>query len=117
MTSYDESCVFCRIVHGDLPSRRVYEDDLILAFHDIQPAAPTHVVVVPKGHIASLQALSEDDDAMVARLLRATQTVAEAEGLIDRGYRVITNVGNDGGQTVDHLHFHVLGGRQLGSLG
>jgi histidine triad (HIT) family protein len=110
-------CIFCRIVSGDIPSARVYEDALVVAFRDIQPAAPVHVLVVPREHVGSLHDLSEQHDELAGALLRATRRVAEQEGVATTGYRVLTNVGEHGGQSVDHLHFHVLGGRQLGALG
>ncbi|HVB11411.1 MAG TPA: histidine triad nucleotide-binding protein [Bacillota bacterium] len=103
-------CVFCRIVNGDIPSRRVFEDGDIVAFHDVAPQAPTHVLVIPRRHVTSLAEL--DDPALAGRLLHVAAEVAKSLGL-QGGYRVVVNTGPDGGQTVDHLHLHVLGGRSL----
>lgn len=106
------SCVFCRIVRGELPARRILEDDDVVAFHDISPVAPVHALVIPKRHVASLDAL--DDLALHGKLLAIAARVARTLGLADRGYRVVVNTNDDGGQTVFHLHLHVLGGRALG---
>ena len=113
----DQECIFCRIVRGEIPGERVYEDETIVAFRDIQPAAPVHVLVLPREHIRSISDLREDDGPIAAALLLAAGQIAELEGLKERGYRVVTNIGAWGGQTVDHLHLHVLGGRQLRALG
>jgi histidine triad (HIT) family protein len=113
----DPECIFCRIIRGEIPGTFVHRDDQLVAFRDIQPAAPVHVLVVPRRHIASLADLAADDAGLAAALLQAANRVAVAEGLADSGYRVITNVGASAGQTVRHLHFHVLGGRPLGPLG
>jgi histidine triad (HIT) family protein len=106
-------CLFCKIVAGSIPAKRVYEDELSLCFADIHPQAPTHLLVVPKEHIASLAETTESHAALLAHLLAAAASVARAAGL-DGGYRVVINTGPDGGQTVDHLHLHVLGGRAMG---
>jgi histidine triad (HIT) family protein len=103
-------CVFCRIVRGELPSRRVYEDDDAVAFADIAPQAPTHVLIVPRRHVASLDEL--DDPALAGRLLVRAAALAASLGL-KGGYRVVVNTGPDGGQTVGHLHLHLLGGRAM----
>jgi histidine triad (HIT) family protein len=113
----DPECIFCRIANGEIPSAMVYEDDLVIAFRDIHPAAPVHVLVVPRRHVASLNSLTDDDAALAAGLLRAAREVAKREAVADAGYRVVTNIGANGGQSVDHLHFHVLGGRPLRALG
>lgn len=105
-------CLFCRIVAGEIPATVVLEDDDVLAFRDIAPQAPTHVVVVPKAHHADVAALSAADPALAGRLLAAGARVAEQEGLAD-GHRFVLNTGRDGGQTVFHVHLHVLGGRGL----
>lgn len=110
-------CIFCRIVRGEIPATVVYQDDDVVAFRDIQPAAPLHVLIVPREHIPSLHALTAEHHDLAATLLDAARKVAEQEGAVERGYRVATNVGQWGGQSVGHLHFHVLGGRQLGALG
>ena len=106
-------CLFCKIVRGELPSTKVYEDDGILAFRDIHPAAPTHVLVVPKTHRDSLSACAAEDEALLGRLMLAANRVAAAEGL--EAFRLIVNNGSDAGQTVGHLHLHVLGGREMGA--
>ena len=107
------SCLFCRIVAGEVPATVVHETDRTLAFRDITPQAPTHVLVIPRDHHADLAALSDADPDAVAELVGAAVAVARAEGL-DGGYRVVANTGDDGGQTVHHLHLHVLGGRGMG---
>jgi len=109
-------CIFCKIVEGTIPSRKVYEDDQILAFHDIQPQAPVHLLVIPKKHIASLDAAASDDADLLGRTMLAAKQVARDAGLADRGYRVVTNIGQDAGQVVFHIHLHVLGGEKLAGL-
>lgn len=106
------SCLFCKIIAGEIPSAEVYEDENVYAFRDINPQAPTHVLVVPKEHIESADAISKDNSQSVASIFEAIPKVAAACGLTN-GYRVITNVGEDGCQTVKHIHFHVLGGEKL----
>jgi histidine triad (HIT) family protein len=106
-------CLFCRIVSGDLPSTRVWEDDLVYAFEDINPQAPVHVVVVPRKHLATLNDLTGDDEAVAGRLLRAGVEIAKERGIAENGYRTVINVNKDGGQVVYHVHLHVLGGRRL----
>ena len=105
-------CLFCKIVAGDIPSTKVYEDETVLAFRDINPQAPTHVLVIPKTHIASAAEISSDNAALVAHCLEVAAIVAKQEGLTG-GFRLVSNCGSDAGQTVNHLHFHVLGGKQL----
>jgi histidine triad (HIT) family protein len=107
----DPSCLFCRIVADELPSTRVHEDDAVIAFRDIAPRAPTHVLVIPREHIASAADLTEAHGPILGRLFAVAADVARSEGIADAGYRVVTNVGRWGGQSVDHLHFHVMGGR------
>ena len=109
----DPSCLFCKIVAGDIPSQKVHEDELVLAFDDINPVAPVHQLIVPKRHIASAAELAESDAELLGRLFAVAASLAADAGLPDAGYRVITNVGVDGGQSVDHLHFHLLGGRVM----
>ena len=106
-------CLFCKIIAGEIPSTKVYEDEDVYAFRDINPQAPTHVLVIPKKHVASLAAADELDDATLAACLRACKKVAEAEGLAEGGFRVVSNCGDNACQSVHHLHFHVLGGRQM----
>ena len=105
-------CLFCKIVAGDIPSTKVYEDELVLAFRDIAPMAPTHILVIPKAHIGSVAEITGENSAVVAHIFEVIPAIAKAEGL-DNGYRVVSNCGPDAGQTVPHLHFHILGGKQL----
>ena len=105
-------CLFCKIVAGDIPSTKVYEDELVYAFRDINPMAPVHVLVVPRVHMASANDVSAENSHYVARIFEVIPRIAAAEGLTG-GYRVITNCGPDACQSVGHLHFHVLGGKQL----
>ena len=107
-------CLFCKIIAGDIPSSKVYEDDLVLAFRDIAPQAPTHVLVVPKAHIADCSAVTPENSAIIAHIFEVIARLAAREGL--DGFRVVTNCGPIAGQTVHHLHFHVLSGKQLGSF-
>ena len=106
-------CIFCRIAQGDIPSDRVYEDDDVLAFADLSPQAPVHVLIIPKRHIQSAQALTEADTRLLGKLFTAARRIAEDKGLSENGYRIVTNVGADGGQSVPHLHLHLLGGRTM----
>ena len=106
-------CVFCKIADGSIPSKKVYEDDRIIAFHDINPLAPVHVLFVPKEHICCVNAINEDNSSVVAHIFTVIPKVAKELGL-DNGYRVVTNCGEEGCQSVMHLHFHLLGGKQLG---
>ena len=107
-----ENCLFCKIVAGDIPSTKVYEDDSVLAFRDIAPMAPTHILVIPKTHIGSVAEVTAENSAVVAHIFEVIPAIAKAEGL-ENGYRVVSNCGDDAGQTVRHLHFHILGGRKL----
>ena len=104
--------MFCRIVAGEIPSRRVHEDDLVIAFHDLAPRAPTHLLLVPRRHIPSAADLTEADAPLVGRVMAVAAELARTAGLTT-GYRLVTNVGPWGGQTVDHLHWHLMGGRQF----
>lgn len=106
-------CIFCKIINGEIPSKKVYEDEHALAFHDINPLAPVHVLVIPKRHIPSVLALTEEDQELVGQLHLSIQKVAKEMGVDETGFRVITNTGVHGQQTVAHLHYHVIGGRQL----
>lgn len=105
-------CIFCEIIAGNIPSAKVYEDDKCYAFRDIEPQAPTHILVVPKRHIESADCIDGENSACVAAIFEAIPKIASIEGL-DNGYRVITNCGEDGCQSVKHLHFHLLGGKKL----
>lgn len=105
-------CLFCKIIAGEIPSDKVYEDDAVLAFKDIDPQAPFHAVIVPKAHIASAAEISAANSAVIAKIFEAAAVIAKQQGL-ENGFRIVTNCGKDGGQTVGHLHFHMLGGRLL----
>ena len=105
-------CLFCKITNGDIPSTKVYEDDQILAFRDIAPQAPTHILVIPKAHIPSVDGITEENSAVVSHIFSVIPKIAAAENLTG-GYRVVSNCGPDAGQTVFHLHFHILGGKPL----
>ena len=105
-------CLFCKIINGEIPSKKLYEDEKILAFYDISPIAPVHFLVIPKQHIASVDAIDADNSAIVAYIFQKLGELAKLAG-IESGYRVISNCGADAGQTVQHLHFHVLGGKEM----
>ena len=107
-----ENCLFCKIAAGTIPSTKVYEDEKILAFRDIAPMAPTHILVIPKEHIPSVDGITAENSALVAHIFATIPAIAKAEKL-EKGYRVVSNCGPDAGQTVHHLHFHILGGKQL----
>jgi histidine triad (HIT) family protein len=106
-------CLFCKVVAGEVPATVVFQNDQVVAFKDITPRAPTHVLVVPRRHIATLNALSPEDDALVGGMIRAAAAIAKEQGLAERGYRTVFNCNADAGQTVFHIHLHVLGGRQM----
>ena len=116
MPTAAEECIFCRIVRGDFGTEFVAETDDAVAFRDLHPQAPTHLLVVPRRHVSALRDLGPDDAALAGRLLLLASRAAEQEGLFGGGYRVITNDGPDAGQTIFHLHVHILGGRPLGAL-
>ena len=105
-------CLFCSIIKGDIPSSKVYEDDMCYAFHDINPQAPTHFLVVPKAHIQSANEICEENAKYVCHIFKVIPKIAKELGL-ENGYRIITNIGDDGCQSVKHLHFHVVGGKKL----
>ena len=105
-------CLFCKIINGEIPSKKLYEDEKILAFYDISPIAPVHFLVIPKQHIASVDAIDADNSAIVAYIFQKLGELAKLAG-IENGYRVISFCGADAGQTVQHLHFHVLGGKEM----
>ena len=109
----ESSCVFCRIVGGELPAQIVYETPRVLAFHDIQPVAPVHVLLIPREHIVDSSALTEDNADLVSEIFIAARDVAEQLGVADAGYRLVMNKGRFGGQSVFHMHLHLLAGRQL----
>ena len=106
------NCLFCKIIAGDIPSTKVYEDETVYAFRDIAPQAPTHILVIPKAHIPSVDGINAENSAVVAHIFEVIPQIAKAEGL-EGGYRVVSNCGADAGQTVHHLHFHILGGKAL----
>ncbi len=108
-------CIFCKIADGSIPSKKVYEDDKMLAFHDIEPAAPVHVVMIPKEHIASADELNEENSDVIAHIYSKVPEIAKKLGL-KGGYRIVNNCGADGGQTVFHIHFHLMGGKTLGKM-
>lgn len=105
-------CLFCKIAAGEIPSTKVYEDEMVLAFRDIAPQAPVHVLVIPKVHVQSVQQVTAENSEYVKRIFEVIPRIAQAEGL-ENGYRVISNVGHDGAQSVLHMHFHILGGKAL----
>ena len=105
-------CIFCKIINGDIPSKKAYEDEFCYAFHDINPQAPVHILVVPKKHIASADEINAENSEYVAKIFEAIPRIAK-EAALENGYRVITNIGEDGCQSVKHLHFHIVGGRKL----
>ena len=107
-----ENCLFCKIIAGDIPSTKVYEDETVLAFRDIAPMAPTHILVIPKVHIPSVDGVTAENSGVVAHIFEVIPAIAAQEGLTN-GYRVVSNCGPHAGQTVPHLHFHILGGKQL----
>lgn len=106
-------CIFCKIIKGEIPSNKVYEDETVLAFHDIAPQMPVHVIVIPKQHIECAAEINESNSAVVAHIFEVIAKIGKDMGLVN-GYRIINNCGEDGGQTVKHLHFHLLGGEKLG---
>lgn len=108
-------CIFCKIIAGEIPSKKLYEDELCLAFYDIQPLAPQHFLVIPKEHLTGVNEINSDNAALVGHIFAVIAKLTAQLNFSD-GYRVVTNCGEDAGQTVKHLHFHVLGGKQLGSF-
>ena len=106
-------CLFCKIINREIPGSIVYEDERLIAFDDINPQGPTHVLVVPKRHIASLNDLTPDDDRLVGEMARRAAAIAEARGIAASGYRTVFNTNRDGGQTVSHIHLHLIGGRAM----
>ena len=106
-------CIFCKIAKGEIPSKKVYEDDKVFVFHDINPEAPVHVLVIPKEHIASANDIDESKSDIIAHIFLVIHKIVRELGIAEDGYRIVNNCGEDGGQTVNHLHFHILGGRSL----
>ncbi|MBN2644123.1 MAG: histidine triad nucleotide-binding protein [Desulfuromonadaceae bacterium] len=107
------SCLFCKIVRGEIPAQVVYDDDRVMAFKDIDPKAPVHLLIIPKKHMASLADVTAEDGACLGHILQVAAQLAHEQGFSDRGYRVVNNCHQDGGQAVDHLHFHLLAGRAM----
>ena len=112
--SYDESCLFCRIGRGEVPADKVHEDDLVVCFRDVSPKAPLHVLLIPREHVPSAAELGQQHAEMLGRLFGVAAKVARDAGVVEKGFRLVTNVGPGAGQSVNHLHFHLLGGRSLG---
>ena len=108
-----EDCLFCKIVNGEIPSKKVYEDDKVYAFYDINPEAPTHFLVIPKEHIESANDLNDNNADVISHIFKVINKLAVELNIEDKGYRIVNNCGEDGGQTVNHIHFHVLGGRNM----
>ncbi|MBQ3179748.1 MAG: histidine triad nucleotide-binding protein [Firmicutes bacterium] len=106
-------CLFCKIAAGEIPSAKVYEDEEILAFRDINPQAPVHILIIPKKHVASLAEVGEEDTALLGKIQVLTRKLAEQEGVAVSGFRIVSNSGPDSGQEVGHLHYHLMGGRDL----
>ena len=109
-----ENCIFCKIINREIPSKIVYEDDKVIAFNDVNPAAPIHILVIPKKHIETLLEVSEEDSKLIAYIYQIINKIAKQEGFAEKGFRVISNYGEDSGQEVKHIHFHVLAGKKLG---
>jgi len=106
-------CLFCKIINGEIPSTKVFENDKVLAFRDIDPQAPQHIIVIPKTHIASANEINAENSAIIGYIFEVIAKIAQQEGFAEQGYRVVNNCGEDGGQTVGHIHYHVLAGRNL----
>ncbi|KGG81361.1 histidine triad nucleotide-binding protein [Caloranaerobacter azorensis] len=106
-------CIFCKIVNGEIPSNKVYEDDKVLAFEDIDPQAPVHILIIPKNHISSIKDINEDNVDIINHIHLVIKKLAKEKGIDQDGFRIVNNCGKNGGQTVEHLHYHLLGGRHL----
>jgi len=109
-----EDCIFCKIINREIPSTVVYEDEEIIAFKDIHPVTPVHILVIPKKHISSLVDLKEEDEAIIGKIYTVINKIAKEQGILEKGFRVVVNCGEEGGQEVKHVHFHLLGGKHLG---
>ncbi|WP_284638694.1 histidine triad nucleotide-binding protein [Paenibacillus silviterrae] len=109
-------CIFCKIVEGSIPSKKVFENEHVIAFHDIQPAAPLHLLIIPKKHIASMNDVEPEDWPLIGEIHRAAQQIAREQGITEAGYRLVNNCGPDSGQIVFHIHYHLLAGEKLGGL-
>ncbi len=108
-----EDCIFCKIIKGEIPCEKIYEDDIVLSFKDISPGAPSHVLIIPKKHISSLNEVTDEDSKIIAHVFIVLKEIVKKLGINETGYRIVSNCGEEGGQTVEHIHFHVLGGRTL----
>ena len=108
-----EDCIFCKIINGDIPSKKIYEDDKVYAFNDINPEAPVHFLVIPKEHIESANAINENNADIIAHIFKVINKLVVELDIAQNGYRIVNNCGADGGQTVNHIHFHILGSREL----
>lgn len=106
-------CIFCKIVSGEIPSTKVFENDKVLAFRDLNPVAPVHVLVIPKKHIGSVNDITDENVEYISEIFKVIPEIARQEGIVESGYRIVSNNGDDAGQTVHHLHFHILGGRKF----
>ena len=106
-------CIFCKIINKEIPAKVAYEDEDVLAFHDINPQAPIHLLIIPKQHIASIMEINKEDDGLLNKVIMVAQKLAKQNNIDTKGFRIVVNTGDDGGQTVSHLHFHILGGRSL----
>lgn len=109
-----EDCIFCKIINREIPSKIVYEDEKVIAFNDVNPAAPIHILVIPKKHIPTLLGVPEDENELISYIYQIINKIAQEYGFAEKGFRVIANCGEDSGQEVQHIHFHVLGGKKLG---
>ncbi|MBR3512682.1 MAG: histidine triad nucleotide-binding protein [Clostridia bacterium] len=110
----DDECIFCKIIKGEIPSSKVYEDDYVLAFNDINPVAPVHVLIIPKTHIVSANEITEENSEYMKKIYEAIPKIAKEAGVFEDGYRIVNNCGENGGQEVKHIHFHLIGGMKLG---
>lgn len=108
-----ENCIFCSIIEGKIPSKKIFEDEHILAFNDIKPEAPVHIIIIPKKHISSINEIEYNDNELIGRIYNVAKKIACDLGINESGYRIVTNCGQDAGQSVSHIHFHLLGGRSL----
>lgn len=106
-------CIFCKIIAGEIPSTKVYEDEQVYAFKDINPLAPVHILIIPKNHISGASEINSENSAVVSRIFEAAAKIAKEQGISEDGFRIVTNCGENGCQSVHHLHFHLLGGKQL----
>lgn len=109
-----ENCIFCKIINKDIPSKKIYEDEFVYAFNDINPVAPTHVIVVPKNHIDSINDVNSNNSMVISKIFDSIPKIAKDLKILNDGYRIISNVGKNGGQTINHIHFHIIGGIPLG---